>query len=103
MAHGFWGGEKYEWRSIVRKAIFSRENDLWHTRVANDNELVRFRQIHIFFLYHVFYGRFQATDFSSAYHDIFLICGQLFLIKTLMFVVFVAGLTVTLFATACRM
>ena len=36
---------KYEWRNIVRKAVFGRENDLWHPRVTNDYELVRFRQM----------------------------------------------------------
>ena len=37
---------KYEWRRIVPNAIFGTENDLWHTRVTKDNELVRFRQMH---------------------------------------------------------
>ena len=37
---------KYEWRGIVRKAIYNKEHDLWQTRLNNDNELKRFRQMH---------------------------------------------------------
>ena len=33
---------KYEWRGIVRKAIYSKEHDLWQTRLNNDNNQTRF-------------------------------------------------------------
>ena len=79
------------------QSCFCRENDLRYTRVADANELVRFKQMHTSVKLCI-----QATDFSSAYHNIFLIYRQLFLMKTVMFVLLVAGLTVTLFATALQ-